>query len=308
MKKLFLSMTTLLVMSAGLISCSSDDDEQDTNGISVKRTELNDLLKYSTWQEMMDYFKDGAGVNWYGSQGLKIVSYEQLGTVRVNEELLSSMAGCVSPVYDDDNLLVSISSVSELVENKQEQYLSTRKAYLSLYQGENLGEISVKWDYKGQIITTKAYVSTSIVVYDDLMTNVYGVETKSVVKRAPMARRKLRREYVSIPQTYKTDTVKRYIYGQVTAVACASATVGYSENGFRVEQDNYSVHDPGSMSYAGVKYIVDNEYCYLHYIAAVGSISLGVYWDDNHYRISNDDDNDYKTWDIHRGEVSWQTN
>lgn len=85
-------------MSAALTSCSNSDDEgQDDNGISMKRTELNDISKYSTWQEMTDYFKEGAGVNWYGSQGLKIVSYELTGTVRVNEALLSSMTGSASP-------------------------------------------------------------------------------------------------------------------------------------------------------------------------------------------------------------------
>ena len=299
-------MATLVVMSVGLISCSNgDDEEQDNNGISSKRTELNDFLKYSTWQEMMSYFKDGAGVNWYESQGLRIVNYELIGTVRVDESLLSSTTGCVSPVYDDANQIVSVSPVSELA--KQDQYINVRKRYLKLYQGENLGVISVKWDYKGQIITTKAFVSTSIVVYDDLMTNVYSVETKSVLKRAPMVRKRLRREYISNPMSHKTDTVKRYVYGQVVAVACAGATVGYNEQGFLVEQDVYSTHDPGSNSCARVDYVIDGEYCHLHCLAAVGTISLGVYWDYDHYYISGATNQDYGKWDIHRGEVSWQT-
>lgn len=301
-------MATLLSMSVGLISCSnSDDEEQVDNGISMKLTELNDFLKYSTWMEMMDYFKDGAGVDWYGCQGLKIVSYELTGTVRVNDALLALTTGCVSPVYDDDNRIVGVSPVSGLTAEKQEQYISVRKGYLSLYQGENLGTVSIQWDYNGQIIKTKAYVSASIVVYDDLMTNVYSVETKSIAKRAPMVRRKLRREYTSMPQTYKTDTVKRYVYGEVTAVACAGASVGYNESGFIVEQDVYSIHDPGSMSYAVVNYIVDGEYCNLHYLAAVGSPSLSVHWDNDHYYTLNATNTDYRTWNIHRGEVSWQT-
>ena len=307
MRKLILSMATLLVMSTGFISCNNSDDEgQDDNGISTKRTDLNNSLKYSTWQEMMDYFKDGAGVDWYGSQGLKIVSYELMGTVRVNDALLSSTSGYFYPIYNDDNQMVSISPVSGLTAEMQERYISIRKEYLSLYQGENLGVVSIRWDYNGQIITTKAYVSTSIVVYDDIMCNVYTVEIKSVSKRAPMVRRKLRKEYMSMPRTYSTDTVKRYVNGVVTAVACSSAIIGYNDSGFVVERDGYTSFDTGSKAYAGVGYIEDGEYCHLHCLAAVGSIILYIYWDDLYY-ITDATSTSYLNWDVHRGEVSWQT-
>lgn len=306
--KLKVLSIAVIIASSLFFSCSKEHEEENENlkMISSKKTELNDIFNFSSWQDMINYYKEGDGVIWFNNQGLRLLEYNVEGTTIINESLISSAKDAIMPIYSEEGTLESIKGVDNVSMEKLDNYLSTRKACLSLYKGENLGILKLKWEFKGQVFQTRAYVSRDIVVYDDIMYNVYTVNIKDKNQRRFKARLKTREEIISRPMTFSTDTVKYYIMARVVAEAQASTTVGYTENGFDVSNDCYywSGSDLATAD-AKVRYEIVGNNCKLTYGAVAGSSDMSVTWTGNGFTISGDGYCDNRSWVVSKYEVMW---
>lgn len=308
MKQRILSFATCLAFCMLVFSCSnnSEVDEDGHSAISSKKTELNSIFGFSSWQDMIAYYMDGDGAGWFEEQGLKLVSYEMVGTTTVTDLFMSSTTDAIMPIYSSDNILEAISLVDAVSAENRNKYFTTKKTYLSYYKGEVLGLLKIKWSYKGNTYLSQACVSNSIVVYDDIMYNIYTIGNNNNLKRAPIIRLKTRQEIISDPQDYSTDTVKYIIMGRTIASAMAKATVGYNDDGFHVEKNCYADALDGGKADAEINYTVDGENCILYYAAIAGPISMEYTWTGKEFRVLRGTANCYNgSWTIHSSEVSW---
>lgn len=140
-----------------------------------------------TWEEKLDYAKEGGYENILKDIGLTLVKYqlnEVLSPELVQEKEIDSTTVLVIPQAPesgyDVKFIVGTYSDKEVINKLNED----RSKVLSLYKNKQLSVVDLYWEYKGKFYVTHCLVDegSNEIVYDDFISFIFVVTKEEVHK------------------------------------------------------------------------------------------------------------------------------